>query len=179
MSDQFVGITSGTVHLAICFILALVATYGSFRIFDFLTKHIDIYGEMNAKNSAVSVMFSGMLFAIALALKAVISPAVSTFQTYLYQGLGWSGWLKILFYFFGYVLIALLVAVVSIWLAMCIFMKLTRGIDELQEIRNGNMAVAIILAVVIVIMGYFLGDGIKSLLEAIVPFPAMQQIQIM
>ncbi len=179
MSDQFVGITSGTLHLAICFLLALLATYGSFRVFDFLTKHIDAYEEMNKGNIAVGVMLAGMLFALALTLKAVISPAISTFQTYLYQGLGWSGWLEILLYVFGYVLIALLVAVVSIWLAMCIFMKLTRGVDELQEIRNGNMAVAIVLAVVIVIMGYFLSDGIKSLLEAIVPFPAVQQIEVM
>jgi len=179
MSDQFVGITSGAVHLAICFFLALLATYGSFRIFDFLTKRIDASQEINANNVAVSVMLAGMLFASALVLKAVVPPAVSTFQTYLYQGLEWFAWLKMFLYFVGYVLVGLFAAVASIWLAICIFLKLTHDIDELKEIQNGNVAVAIVLAVVIVIMGYFLGDGIKSLLEAIVPFPAMQQIQIM
>jgi uncharacterized membrane protein YjfL (UPF0719 family) len=58
-------------------------------------------------------------------------------------------------------------------------MVLTRRIDELAEIKNNNVAVAIILAVVLVIMGLFLADGINSFLNAVVPFPKLQEIEIL
>jgi len=179
MSDQYIGIVSASVHLIIAFLLALVATYGSFRLFDLLTRDIDENKELNANNTAVAVMLAGMLFTSALVLKAVISPAISTFETYFYQGMDGMSWLKFVGFFLGYVTGTLAVTIIAIWLAICTFLKLTREIDEFAEIKKGNVAVAIVLATAIVIMGYFLGDGIKALLEALVPFPAMQKIEIM
>ena len=179
MSDQLVGVICGIVHLILSFILAIVATFGSFRIFDKLTKDIEEVEELKANNIAVSITLSGMLLASAFVLKAVITPAISTLQTYLYQGMTTVSWLKMTGFFLGYLAGALAITVGTIWLAMWSFMKLTRKIDEFAEIKNRNVAVAIVLATVIVIMGLFLGDGIRSLLEAIIPFPAMQEIQVM
>ncbi len=179
MSDQFVGIICGIVHLILSFALAIVATFGSFRIFDKLTKDIEEVDELKSNNVAVSITLSGMLLASAFVLKAVISPAISTLQTYLYQGMTAISWLKLAGFFLGYLAGALAVTIGTIWLAIWTFLRLTRKIDEFVEVKNRNVAVAIVLATVIVIMGLFLGDGIRSLLEAIIPFPAMQEIQVM
>ncbi len=179
MSDQFVGITSGAVHLAIAFVLAIVATYGSFRIFDLLTRDIDESEELNNNNVAVGVMLAGMLLASAIVLKGVVSPAISTFQTYLYQGMTGIAWLKFLGFLVGYLAGSFAVTVSAIWIAITIFLRLTKNIDEFAEIKKGNVAVAIVLGTVIVIMGLFLGDGIQDLWEALVPFPPLSNIEKM
>lgn len=46
--------------------------------------------------------------------------------------------------------IALLVAVLSLFLAVKVFSKLTRGIDEWAELKKGNMAVATVLSAIII-----------------------------
>ncbi len=46
--------------------------------------------------------------------------------------------------------VALLVAVLSLFLAIKVFGKLTRGIDEWAELKRGNMAVAIVMSAIII-----------------------------
>ena len=46
--------------------------------------------------------------------------------------------------------IALLVAVLSLFLAIKVFDKLTKGIDEWKELKKGNMAVAVFLSTIVI-----------------------------
>lgn len=179
MDDQYIGLVVGGTHLVLSFVLAIASTYGSFRIFDFLTKDINENEELNANNIAVAVVLSGMLLSAAIVVKQVLSPAMSTFETFLYDGFSVAALAQFIGYFLGYLAGTLLITVIAIWLAIISFLKLTRGIDEFAEIKKGNIAVAVVLAVSIVIMGYFLADGIKALLDAVVPFPSSIDVEIM
>lgn len=179
MDDQYIGLVVGGTHLVLSFVLAIASTYGSFRIFDFLTKDINENEELNANNIAVAVVLSGMLLSAAIVVKQVLSPAMSTFETFLYDGFSVAALAQFIGYFLGYLAGTLLITVIAIWLAIISFLKLTRDIDEFAEIKKGNIAVALVLAISIVIMGYFLADGIKTLLDAVVPFPSSIDIEIM
>ncbi len=83
MNHQIIGLICGIVHLLLSFLLALIATFGAFRIFDKLTPNIDGVAELKANNVAVSVMLSGMLLSSAIIMKTVVQPAISTLQVYL------------------------------------------------------------------------------------------------
>lgn len=179
MDDQYIGLISGGTHLVLSFVLALVSTYGSFRIFDFLTKDINENEELNANNVAVAVMLAGMLLSSAVVIKQVLTPMMATFESYLYAGLSVLSVTKFVGYFLAYIFGTLFITVIAIWVAISVFLKLTHGIDEFAEIKKGNVAVALVLAVAVLIMGYFLGDGIKALLDATVPFPVMQEMEFM
>ena len=76
MDDQYIGLVVGGTHLVLSFVLAIASTYGSFRIFDFLTKDINENEELNANNIAVAVVLSGMLLSAAIVVKQVLSPAM-------------------------------------------------------------------------------------------------------
>ena len=54
-----------------------------------------------------------------------------------------------------------------------------KEIDELAEIGRNNVAVAITVGSMIIVMGIFLSQGVQSLLSAIIPEPAFGNIQIM
>jgi uncharacterized membrane protein YjfL (UPF0719 family) len=178
MSDQLIGLICGIVHLVLSLVLALLATFGSFRIFDKLTRNIEEVDELKANNVSVSIVLAGMLLSSAIILKTVIHPAISTLQTYLYQGVTWISLLKAVGFISGYIVLALALAIAAIWLAMRCFLVLTRNLDELGEIKKDNTAVAIMLSTVIVIMGLFLAGGIDSLMKALIPFPAFEGIQV-
>jgi len=179
MSDQMIGVICGIVHLVLSFFLALLATLGAFRIFDKLTRDIDEVAELKANNIAVSVMMSGMLLSAAIVMKTVIEPAISTLQVYLYQGITGLGVLKVIGFVVAYIAGAMVLGIAALWGAVWCFMVLTKRIDELAEIKKNNVAVAITLAVVLVIMGLFLADGINSLLKAVIPFPTYQEVEIL
>ena len=49
----------------------------------------------------------------------------------------------------GELALALLVAVLSLFLAVKVFDRLTKGIDEWAEIKKGNMAVAVVLSTIV------------------------------
>ncbi len=179
MSDQLIAIICGVVHLVLSFLLALIGTFGSFRIFDWLTKDIDEVEELKSNNIAVAVTLAGMLLGAGLILRAVIHPAISTVQTYLYTDMGAMAWLKLGGFVLGYILCALAITIGAIWVALKCFLALTHRIDEFAEIRARNIAVAIVLATVVVIMSMFLADGLRSLMGATIPYPIMHEIEVM
>jgi len=181
MSDQMIGLICGVVHLVLSFLLALLATFGAFRIFDKLTRDIDEVAELKANNVAVSVSLSGMLLSSAIIMKTVIQPAISTLQVYLYEGITGLAVLKVFGLVAAYIAGAMILGIAAVWGTVLCFMALTHvmhDMDELAEIKKNNVAVAITTAVVLVIMGFFLADGINSLLKAAIPFPSFQPMEI-
>ena len=182
MNDQMIGLICGVVHLMLSFLLALLATFGAFRIFDKLTRNIDGVAELKANNVAVGIMLSGMLLSSAIIMKTVIQPAISTLQVYLYQGLTGMAILKVLAFVAAYIAGATVLGITAVWGTVRCFMALThmtQNLHELAEIKRNNVAVAITLAAVLVIIGFLMADGIKSLLHAAIPFPTFQEIKIL
>ena len=176
MSVQAFYFVSGLVQFCLSFFLAIVCTYGSFKIFGLLTRDIDESAELNKNNVAVGLLLAGILLSSALIVNSVSTPAISIFYTYFDDDVTLLSWAKIIGYFVGYVVVAFVVAMGSIWLAIAVFVRMTRRIDEFAEIKKGNVAVAILLGTAIVIMGFFMKDGIKSLLEGFVPVADMAEV---
>ena len=59
-----------------------------------------------------------------------------------------------------------------------IFMKLTKDLNELLEIKKNNTAVSILLSVILVSLALLLQPGIVALLDALIPFPSVSLIDI-
>ena len=177
VSDQLVGLLSGTAHLVLSFVLALIATYGAFRIFSLLTRDIDEIAELKNGNTAVSIMLGAMLLSTAMIMKAAVYSSVSSFQTYLVRGMTLIAALKLAGLMAGYVIMAMLLAVITIWFAIRCFLALTRDLNGMEAIRRNNVAVAITLGVVIVVAGMFLSGGIGSFMTSLIPAPEMVTIQ--
>jgi uncharacterized membrane protein YjfL (UPF0719 family) len=59
--------------------------------------------------------------------------------------------------------VALLVAVIAAYLGIWLFDKFTRGIDEWNELRKGNLAVGIILGAIIIGLGITLRPALMPL----------------
>ena len=60
----------------------------------------------------------------------------------------------------------------GITVATKLFLRMTTELDELAEVMKNNVAVAITLAAVIIVMSLFLSHGTRTLLNAMVPYQA-------
>jgi len=71
------------------------------------------------------------------------------------------------------IIVAGLIAYISIYLAINLYTYLTKDIDELGEIKDNNIAVSIVLGIVIISISLLMQQGIKSILDALIPFPSI------
>jgi uncharacterized membrane protein YjfL (UPF0719 family) len=76
-------------------------------------------------------------------------------------------------YMLGYFILAFIFSFLVVVVSFFLFTLFTRKIDEIKEIRENNIGIAIIIAVVIVTMGVIVGNGFTLLTESIIPFPAL------
>jgi len=107
-------------------------------------------------------------------VKNAIEPAITVFSLALKNS---DATLASFFQMAGIMLIQIIVAgiiaYISIYLAINLYTHLTKDIDELGEIKNNNIAVSIVLGVVIISISLIMQQGIKSILDAIIPFPTV------
>jgi uncharacterized membrane protein YjfL (UPF0719 family) len=63
--------------------------------------------------------------------------------------------------------VGLVLAVLALVLALYLFTTLTRGIDETEELRNGNMAVAGLMAGVVIGVGLLVGQAVGQIMDLV------------
>ena len=176
---QAVAIVSGIVELVLSFALAILVTWASFRVFKWMTRNLDEMAELRRNNAAAGVLFASMLLAAALVVREALFPTISSLRTALFQGLSALTLAKVLGLGALYIGASVAGAVWGVAFAARLFLRMTRSIDELEEIQNNNLAVAVALGGVIVTMGLFMAHGLQSLLAALVPYPALESIRIL
>ena len=59
-----------------------------------------------------------------------------------------------------------------------LFTKLTKGVNELEEIRKGNLAPALVLAAVMVVMALMTAPGLRTALDGLLPLPSLGRDEV-
>jgi uncharacterized membrane protein YjfL (UPF0719 family) len=175
MIDVLIGIF----ELALSLGLGFLTVWFSFKMLARLTPQTDDFKAIKSNNTAVGILFGATILSVGLVVKQAAYPTVSSLQTILHRGLSWTGVLKLFGIGLGSIAIVMVIALTAVWMAVRLFLRMTKDIDELAEIQRNNVAVAVILGCMIVVIGLFLGHGIQSLLASIIPVPAFGNIQVM
>jgi len=176
---QNIGMISGAVQLIVSLLAGLGVAVVSFWAFRRLHPDLDQIKALKGGNVAVSIVLASMLVGTGLVVVQALEPVVSTLQTTLYDGVTfWSG-LSFLGLTLGHLVLVLFIAIMGIYMATRVFVWLTPKVDEFAEIKDDNIAVAITLAAVIILVSMFLAHGSQMFLSSLVPYPAIESIQIM
>lgn len=145
----------------------------------FLTKYIltKFYKkrtgeEFPYKNLAFMIFMSSSIFAVAWLMFGCLHPLSGTMEV-LSNSHESSG--KILFEFvkflFLFLLIGYVLGLLINFIAYKLFTALTTKLDEFDEIANGNVGVAILASVFIIIIAMFSREPFIWLLESMIPYP--------
>ena len=157
----------GLVQLIIAIIFAVAALYIGFSMLGRITKGMDEEKELAKGNVAVGIVIAAVFFAIALVVQSGISGISVGISTALSVGLFSADGITAIGVAFVQLILGIVLAIGAIYLALSLLDRLTKGLDEFDEIRKGNVAVALKMAGVIVATAVIIQSGVIGITTAL------------
>ena len=157
----------GLVQLSIAVIFSVIALYIGFKILAKITKNIDQEKELAKGNPAVGIIVAAVFVAIGLVVQSGVSGlSVGINKAASVGFLSVDGLLAIGVAFIQ-LIIGIVLAIAAIYLALYILDKLTGRVDEFDEIKKGNVAVALEMAGVIIAVAVVIQSGVIGITAAL------------
>jgi uncharacterized membrane protein YjfL (UPF0719 family) len=148
-------------QLAIALVLSAVATYLAFYLFQWFTRDLDEWEALRQGNPAVGTVLGAILVAVAIILR----PALSVDSSY--WDVGTERFLRLMLAEAVQVAVGIVLSVLILTLALYLFAALTRGIDEVQELKKGNLAVAGLFAGVVIAVALLVSQAIQDVMRLV------------
>ena len=167
-------LVSGVLQLVLSLAVGIVFIYAGFKFFHNRIKAINEIEELKKNNIAVAILNASIILSLVIMVKNAIEPAITVFSMTLRNpNATFISFLQMAGIMLVQIIVAGLIAYISIYLAINLYTYLTKDIDELGEIKNNNIAVSIVLGIVIISISLLMQQGIKSILDALIPFPTI------
>lgn len=169
----------GFLEFAITLVLSFVLVFVTYKILLKLTPHFDEEKQLHRRNAAVGLVLGSVLVGEAIIVKQAVYPVMAVVQIYsLSDQKSMLGFLRMMVLAGGHILLAGLLAVLCLLLCFWLFDKLTPGIDQYREIREGNVAIAVFMALLIVAISLLASAGVSALTRALIPFPRVGSVPL-
>jgi uncharacterized membrane protein YjfL (UPF0719 family) len=148
MGLALIGLAFLRLVLSISF--SVIGLYIASWVLGKLTKEINEWEDY-----AVAVYMAGIFLSVAI----IMGPGIlGLFRTIEIVGIA-LGFVQLIF--------ALVLAVAAQYIGLSVLSKLIKGIDTWEELQNGNIATAIVMAATVIAVGTIVASGIQSIIEAI------------
>jgi uncharacterized membrane protein YjfL (UPF0719 family) len=170
MSGQ--QIIFGLMNFLVSVFISFILIFGSYRLFLLLTPKLDEERQLKKKNVSIGIVLGGIFLGEAIIVREAIYPVMAVIQIYvLGEEHNALNFFKMLGFSIGYVLLSGILALVSILFSLWIFNKMTPRLDELEEIKNNNVAIALFVALFVLAICLLMSSGVAGLTRALIPFP--------
>ena len=163
--NLMLGVGISVAQLVLGLILAMGSVYLGIRMFDKLTDGIDEMKELQKGNVAVAILLGAIIFSIA----NVVEGGVSGLTGSIVPGLTLVELAAALLIGVVNLLVGVVLAILSIYVAISILDKMTVDIDEFKELKRGNVAIAIIMAAVLFAVSFVIRGAVVSMASALSP----------
>ncbi len=157
----------GLVQLVIAILFAVVALYIGFLVLGWITKGIDEEKELAKGNVAVGVLVASVFVAIALVVQSGVSGLSVGINKALSIGILTGDGIFTVVIAIIQLLLGIVLAIGGIYLALNILDRLTTGVEEFEELKKGNVAVALEMAGVIIAVAVIIQTGVIGITAAI------------
>lgn len=129
--------------------------------------------SLRTGNVAMGISISGMILAIGILVQHAVRGTFGALDLLMSASDGGFSVTWVLGYAIGHVVAALIVGVLIIVVGTRAFVRLTPNVDEIAEIRDGNVASALVLAIVLVVLAILVQQGVSTLLDGLLPLPVL------
>ena len=154
--------------------LSIFVVFWSYKSFAHANDAYDAEAEIRKGNTAVAILIAALTFSAALVMRETIYPVVSILSLGLTGSEEAShGLLTLLAYAAGHLVLGFLLSVGTVQVALRTFSRINRELDEDAEIARGNVAVAVIMATVVIIVAMFMQQGVGSVTKSLIPQPKL------
>lgn len=157
MTQAIVGIGIGVLQLIVGLVLAIASIYIGLSMFGKFTKGIDEEAELKKGNVAVGILQAAIILSIANVVQTGVL-GLTTMKVFSLAAI-LAGIVQLL--------IGIALAVVAIYIAINVLDKITKNIDEMEELKKGNVAVAILMAGVLIAVSFVVQAGVSGIGSAV------------
>ena len=165
VENLVIGLAIAFLQLVLGLVLAMGSVYLGLRMFDKLTEGTDELAELKKGNVAVAILLGAIIFSIA----NIIEGGVSSLTQTLVPGLSPMQVFAALIIGVVNLVVGVVLAVFSIYIAVNVLDRITVGIDEFRELKKGNVAVAIMMAAVLLAVSVVIWGAVVSMATALSP----------
>jgi uncharacterized membrane protein YjfL (UPF0719 family) len=154
------GVIIALLQLFVGFAFSVSAVYVGLSLVDRLTKSMHGWKKIQKGNVAVGVLYAAVIFSIVIMIEPSIISTVLTLNSST----------DVLYTFAANLLvlvIALLIAVLSIYILLRIIDMITIDVHELEEISKGNVSMALITGSALVAVSFVVQTAISYLVSAL------------
>lgn len=156
----------------------LVAALGIWIAFRGLNRLLGTHAleDLRQGNPAAGIVHAASLLALGLLVRHAIqatSDAVDlTVRTSPFQ---WVMVARLTLFAVLHVVLSLGVGTAVLAVGVLLFDKMTPGLDELAEVRRGNVALALVLSAILVVIALLTAPGLQAALNGLIPFPQLPE----
>lgn len=165
--DFILNAVVGIIQLIIAIIFAVAALYIGFWVLGKITKGIDEEKELAKGNAAVGILVASVFIAIAVVVQSGVTGLSVGINKAINLGFNSDGVIAVVAAIFQ-LLIGIVLAIGAIYLALNILDRLTKGVEEFEELKKGNVAVALEMAGVIIAVAVIIQSGVIGITAALV-----------
>ena len=162
------------IEIVISLFFGVTLLYFTYRIINkFVKKKFDI----KLDNTSFSIFTSSILFSVAYLISGIKSPILNSLKI-LGNNPDYEGSLFLdSFKYSGLFLSIIIISItIIIFIAIKLFTYMTTDINEFEEIKKNNIAVAIFTATIIISISLLVKESLYLLLESFVPYPDIPNI---
>lgn len=134
----------------------------------------NVDSEIRGGSVAAGVLKACSLVSLGLLVQHAVTATFSAMDL-LYRGEALKTSMLVQFAAYGlmHVVVSLAVGAGVLALGAALFNRLTPRVDEMEEIRRGNVAPAVVLGAVMIVMALMTAPGLQTALDGLLPLPEL------
>jgi len=144
-------------------IFGVASIYLSLRFFDKMTGNIDEIKELKKGNIAIAIVLVSLIGGIGLILSTGINQFGNIFLNVFDNKYSFPLFLVAMVLAVVQLIVVVLISVLVIYSSIMVLDRMTGGINELYELKRGNIAVALEIGVVIVVISMMMVGAIQGI----------------
>tara|TARA_B110000444_G_C18707754_1_gene532196 strand:- start:67 stop:588 length:522 start_codon:yes stop_codon:yes gene_type:complete len=162
------------VEIGISIVFGVSLLYFTYRVINKLVKK---KFDISSDNISFSIFTSSILFSVAYLISGIKSPILNSLKM-LSNNPEYDGSLIIDGFKYSGLFLTVIIITISlvIFISVKLFTYMTKNINEFQEIKKNNLAVAILTATIIISISLLVKESLYLLLETFVPYPEVPNI---
>ena len=159
----------GLIEVFISMLFTVFVIWISYRI---IHKLVFRNNMEDSGNLSEAILLSSIILSMGLLIQETANPVMNAFRLFMNQDLSYQSiFFKLLKVMAIYLGMALFFGFVVNFIGVFLFTSLTKNINEWKAIRENNISVALITAVIIIVLTLSIKDGLGLIFESWVPYP--------
>jgi uncharacterized membrane protein YjfL (UPF0719 family) len=158
---------------AVAFVIGIVSLFLVYKLLNIYLKRVF---QIETVNSAYATLQAGILLSTAMLVSSIIGPGLNAIRFLNQDAITVQSVAGSMGYVMMFLIIGMIFSFIIIASGILILFQLTH-VNEWEEIRNNNIATAIISAALILGLALIMKDHVASVCEMLIPYPQVMQIR--